>query len=98
MPRSRKSQSKHDAKVRSVANSLNRKGYEVKADVKGFSKPKTVRGFRPDIDAKSGKKRIIVEVETPDSKNSFRDKKQQQAFRSTAKQSKGTTFKRIVTK
>ena len=52
--RSKKSQSKHDAEVRKIANDLKQKGYEVDADVKGFKKPDTIGGYRPDVVATKG--------------------------------------------
>ena len=98
MARSKRSQSKHDAEVRKTANTLKRKGYDVKADVKGFAQPDTIGGFRPDVVAKKGKERVIVEVETPDSVDSARDQKQQKAFSQAATRSSKTKFARKVTK
>ena len=97
MGRSKRSQSKHDATVRNTANRLKKQGYDVKADVSGFKQPDTIGGFRPDIAAKKGEKKIIVEVETPDSVDSTRDQNQQKAFRKSADRSKNTTFTRKVT-
>lgn len=97
MARSKGSQSKHDAKVAKLARDLERKGYDVAADVSGFSQPPTFGGFRPDVVAKKGRDRKIFEVETPDSVDSTRDQKQQQAFRQVAKRSVNTTFRREVT-
>ncbi len=98
MARSKRSQSKHDTEVRRTASGLERRGYDVKADVKGFSQPDTISGFRPDVVATKGRERKIVEVETPDSVGSARDQKQQQAFRRSANRSEKTTFSRKVTK
>ena len=97
MPRSKKSKSKHDREVRRIANDLKNKGFDVQADVTGYPQPSTIGGFRPDVIAKSGRERVIVEVETPDSVGGARDAKQQQAFRNAAKQAKNTTFRRKVT-
>lgn len=80
-----------------MAGELDGKGWNVRADVKGFSRPGTIGGYRPDIVATKGRERRIIEVETPDSVGSGRDIKQQQAFRQAATRSKNTTFKRIVT-
>lgn len=98
MARTRASQSKHDHKTRSVAVKLERQGYKVKADVPGFEQPGTIGGYRPDVVAKKGSQRKIVEVETPDSVNSARDKGQQQAFRQAANRSRNTTFRREITR
>lgn len=98
MARSNRSQSKHDAEVRRTANEFEHRGYKVKADVKGFAKPDTIGGYRPDVVATKGRERKIVEVETRDSVGSGRDQKQQGAFRRAAKRSANTTFSRKVTK
>ena len=97
MPRSKTSQSKHDAQVRQIAKKLRDGGYKVQADVRGFPQPDTIGGYRPDVVAKKGKQKKIVEVETQDSVNSARDKEQQKAFRQAANRSENTTFTRKVT-
>ena len=96
MARSKKSQSTHDKKVHNEANKLKQQGFNVNADLPKFKKPKTIGGYRPDIIATKGKQRKIIEVETSDSKNSTRDKDQQQAFRDAANRSKNTTFRREI--
>ena len=98
MSRNSKTQSQHDREVTRIAKSLEKKGFNVAADVAGYQKPETVRGFRPDVFATKGKEKKIVEVETPDSVDSDRDQKQQAAFRARAKASPTTTFRRVVTK
>lgn len=97
MARNKRSQSKHDTEVRKIAKQLKRQGYTVEADISGFDQPSTIGGFRPDVVGKKGKKRIIVEVETPDSVDSARDLKQQKAFAQAAKRSSNTKFTRKVT-
>ena len=97
MARSIKSQSKHDAEVRRIANRMEEQGYEVKADVSDFSKPDTIGGYRPDVVATKGSQRKIYEVETPESVNKARDVKQQSAFRNAADRSKNTSFVRRLT-
>ncbi len=97
MARKKQSQSKHDAKVRSIARDLTDKGFDVRADLKGYKKPDTISGYRPDVVATKGKQKRIIEVETPDSVNSARDVKQQKAFRNAANQSANTTFRRTIT-
>lgn len=96
--RSKQSQSKHDAEVRHIAENFQKKGYEVKADIKGYSKPGTIGGYRPDVVATKGKQRKIVEVETTESVNSARDREQKQAFSKAASQSKNTNFQRRIVK
>jgi hypothetical protein len=97
MPRSKRSQSKHDTEVRRIAKQKQRQGYDVKADIPDFAKPDTIRGYRPDVIAQKGRKREIYEVETPDSKDSARDQGQQKAFSETADRAKNTIFKRKIT-
>ncbi len=97
MSRPRKSQSKHDTKVRSIARKLERQGFDVKADIRGYEQPDTIRGFRPDVVGTKGRQRKIHEVETHDSVASARDRKQQSAFRQAANKSKNSTFKRTTT-
>jgi hypothetical protein len=96
MGRSRRSQSQHDTKVQRLANKLSRQGFEVQADIPGFTPPKTISGYRPDVVGKKGIQRKIIEVETPDSLKSKRDLEQQKAFRQAAKRSDNTTFVRVV--
>ncbi len=96
MPRSRKSQSKHDAEVRAIARKLKKQDFDVKADIPGYMRPDTIRGFRPDVVGIKGRQRKIYEVETEDSVDTARDKNQQKAFKQVAAQIKKTTFKLIV--
>ncbi len=96
--RSKRSQSRHDTEVRRLANQYKRQGYDVKADIRGFSKPDTIGGYRPDVVATKGRQRKIVEVETTESISSTRDEGQQRAFRKAAKRSENTTFRRLVVK
>ena len=99
MPRrSKGSQSKHDAEVNKLAKELAKKGYDVQADVRGYPQPGTLGGYRPDVVAKKGTERKIIEVETTESVNSARDVQQQKAFRQAARRSKNTTFRRVVVK
>ena len=94
--RTKKSQSKHDEKVEEIAKDLKAKGYDVEADIRGYPKPGTLGGVRPDVIARKGTERKIIEVETRESKDSARDRKQQREFRAAAKRSKNTTFRRVI--
>ena len=96
--RSQRSQTRHDAEIRRIARSFTKRHYEVKADVSGFQRPDTLGGYRPDVVAKKGRERKIIEIETPESIDSARDLHQQQAFRSAAKRSVQTTFTRKIVK
>jgi len=96
MARSKHSQSKHDGKVESLAENLEREGFKVKADVKGYARPETIHGVRPDIIASGSGERRIYEVETQDSVDTSRDQKQQTEFKKAADRSQKTTFKRFM--
>jgi hypothetical protein len=95
--RTRSSQSQHDREVQKQANEYKRKGYQVAADLPGFSKPTTIGGYRPDVKAKKGRKEVVVEVETTDSVDSTRDVKQQGAFQRWARRNEDRQFKRKIT-
>lgn len=96
--RTKRSQSKHDTEVRRIAKDMQAKGYDVQADVAGYSKPDTIGGYRPDVIARKGVERKIVEVETSESRNTARDLGQQSAFRKAANRSKHTKFRRVIVK
>ncbi len=96
MARSVKQQSRHDAEVARFARRYEREGYHVKADIKGYPQPDTIGGYRPDVVAKKGIARKIVEIETMASVDSARDQKQQATFQNAAKRSKATSFIRKV--
>ena len=98
MSRSRRSQAGHDKVVLREANKLERRGFDVTADISGFPDPKTLGGYQPDIIATKGSKRVIVEIETPASQDSARDLAQKRAFRQAADRSQNTGFRRIITK
>lgn len=97
MSRTATSQSKHDVRVRSEANDYKQRGYEVWADILGWSQPETFGGFRPDVIAKSNGHTTVVEVETPDSVNSKRDLEQQRAFKQWASRNEYRHYRRVVT-
>ena len=86
-------QSKHDAKVKQLAQELEQQGWYVQADVQGFERPDPIGKYRriPDVLAtKSGAERLI-EVET--SQTMDRDKEQHSTFRRSASQKPRTTFR-----
>lgn len=72
-------QSKHDARVHRVAGGYKGQGWKVKADVSGYSAPRTIYGRQPDVIATKGKKTRIIEVETGDSYK--KDISQRSAFK-----------------
>ncbi len=54
----------HDRKVRRIAAAYWGRGYDVRAAVPGYDRPKQIRGRIPDVVATKGKTTKIVEVET----------------------------------
>jgi len=96
MPRSAREQNAHDAAVRRWADSLKRQGYEVVADVKGYIRPGTFYGLKPDIVAIKGRERIIGEVETPSSVGEPVDQAQRVAFQRMQDMSNHTSFQRRI--
>jgi len=96
MARGRKKQRKHDAKVKREADKLKRKGWKVKADLRGYSKPKPIGKDKrvPDVVARKKGATRIIEVETKDTL--VKDKAQQSTFKRSAAQKKRTTYKTVV--
>jgi len=90
------SQTKHDKTVRKVAGGYKSQGWNVHADVKGYPKPKTIFGNRPDVIAQKGKKLRIVEVETPSSYKS--DRLQRGSFKRFASLNNKRKFRIKLTK
>lgn len=90
--RSASKQTKHDSKVKQIAQQLQKQRYSVKADLPGYPHPAPIgKGKRrPDIVAEKGGKRKIIEVETPETTE--RDKKQHATFRRSAAQKRNTSF------
>ena len=85
-------QSKHNSEVGRLARSLQRKGWRVKADIKGFEQPDPIgeKGKIPDIEAKKSGAKKIIEVETPETIS--KDEKQHEVFRRSAAQQDRTSF------
>ena len=97
MARTKKVQTVHDKKVKQLAENFEKKGYDVKADIPNYKQPSTIGGYRPDVIAVKGNSKTVIEVETPDSVNTARDRGQQQAFKKWASSSKSKHFKKVVT-
>lgn len=89
--RNPEAQSKHDQKVKEIADAYKSESYEVYADIKGYGQPHKRNGYIPDVVAKKNGKEIIIEVETSDSIKT--DKEQQNAFRRYANARSNVTFK-----
>ena len=93
--RTKTGQKKHDTVVLKSAQWYQTHGFNVKADLPNFEKPKTIQGFIPDIIAKKGTKEIVKEIETKDSNK--KDLKQQQAFKNYTNKGKGRKFiKKVI--
>lgn len=90
--RTRTQQTEHDKRVTSLARNFKRKGANVKADIKGFIRPKPIGKKRriPDLTIKKNGWIKIIEVETRDSVK--KDKKQHETFRKSASHKKRTKF------
>lgn len=99
MGRTTPEKSTHDRKVREKASELKKQGYKVRADIRGYDKPRPIGTTKriPDIEATRGtSRRIIVEVETPGSLR--KDKEQLKTFTRHAAHKTGTKFEVILTK
>jgi len=81
----------HDRKVRRIAAAYWGRGYDVRAAVPGYERPKFVRGRIPDIVATKGKTTKIVEVET--SQTFRRHKDQRDILRDYASGRRRTSFR-----
>lgn len=83
---------RHDSKVKQIAKRLKNEGWQVKADIPGYEKPDPIGKKKriPDITAKKGGAKKIIEVETPETMKM--DEKQQETFRRSAAQQKRTSF------
>lgn len=93
-----KEKSSHDRKVREIARTLKKDGYNVKADIRGYDKPTRIGKDKrtPDIEASKSGRRRIIEVETPRSLG--KDKEQIKTFIRHASHKKRTSLDIVVTK
>lgn len=95
--RTSREQTKHDRKVKQIANSYRQRGYQVRADdVSGFTDPQSYHGRVPDVVAKKDGHTTLVEVETESSRGTTRSKKQHQQFKSWAGRKTNRHFRREV--
>ena len=83
--------SKHDRKVQRIAAAYWGKGYDVRADLPNYERPRPIRGRIPDVVATKGRTTKIVEVETSNSFGSHKD--QRDIFRDYARARRRTKFK-----
>jgi len=80
--RSKDRQEVHDKKVAEIAKNLEKKGYDVQADLPGHKKPKRIGKHIPDVIATKGDKVLVREIETPATVS--KDKDQHKAFKNWA--------------
>ena len=92
--RTKTGQKQHDEAVLRSAQWYENQGYNVKADLPKWEKPKKIGGFIPDLIARKGKKEIIKEFETEDTNK--KDQEQQEAFKKYAEKQKGRKFKKKI--
>ena len=81
----------HDRKVRRIAAAYLGRGYNVRADVPGYDRPRPVRGKIPDVVATRGKTTRIIEVETDQTFDRHKD--QRDIFRDYADGRSRTRFR-----
>lgn len=87
-------QSKHDQKVEEEAIKYKEQGYDVWADIQGWSQPALRNNHCPDVVAKKTQKEIIIEVETEDSIET--DTEQIESFKRYASARPNTEFKLVI--
>jgi len=92
--RTKTGQKKHDKAVLRSAEWYENQGYNVKADLPKWEKPKKIGGFIPDLIARKGKKEIIKEIETPDTNE--KDQEQHEAFKEYAERKRTRVFKKKI--
>lgn len=94
--RSRKSQSKHNNKVKSVARGYKRRGWKVKADIPGFPRPKPIGKHKriPDVVATRPGTRHIIEVETKETVEA--DRGQRGTFKRSASNRRRTKYREVI--
>lgn len=97
--RTSQEQSKHDKKVKKLAQKLDRKGYSVKADVEGYPQPDSV-GYKnpriPDIYATGHGWKRMIEVETESSLHTKTAQNQHDKFRQWSYREDNRKYERIV--
>jgi len=94
MKRKKFSQTKHNSAVRRSAAGFVGQGFKVQADIARYPKPKTIGGYRPDVIAVKGNRKVITEWETPSSMKT--DLAQRSAFRKHANARKNVSFRTKV--
>ena len=90
--RTKKTQTCHDISIRRRASQLEKNGWHVQADLPDFDRPLILnvgdKRVKPDIYAIKGKRKRIIEVETPETRN--RDKPQHKLLREYGRNHRNT--------
>lgn len=90
--------SKHNAKVRKIAEYWKGEGANVKAHIKGFKTPSKISGSIPDLEISQRGEKRIIEVETPSSIGTSHTKEQKKDFKNWADKSSKRKFYQRITK
>lgn len=94
--RTKRGQKTHDEGVLKWVKQLEKKGFDVMADLPGYEKPDKIKGRIPDVLAKEKNKTVLIgEVETPASLKA--DEQQQKLLKQGAK-NLGAKFKMKIVK
>ena len=88
--KNRQNQSKHDQMVKREIKKYEQNGWNVLADLSGYSKPPLIGRKRPDIKAVKRGTTHLVEIETK--RSMVTDKSQHSTFRRHASQKPKTRF------
>lgn len=90
--RSSRSQRRQDRRVREIAETLRRQGWDVQADIPGYSRRDAIGKYNPTPDLRAARRGVeqLVEVETSATLHSHR--KQHETFRRRAGQKARSTF------
>jgi hypothetical protein len=95
-------QNNHDRAIKKYAQHLDKNRYSVKADTTEldtqFPMPEIIHGKRPDILASKKGKKLVIEVETPNSLDTKRAKEQRRRFQNWANRKSNRTFQRKMAK
>ena len=89
----KKRATRHDRRIKKDASSYVKKGYNVKADVKGYATPSIMNKRRADMVIKKDGKRTIIEYETK--RSMVEDRGQRKDLRDYAKKYDNTQFKTV---
>ena len=84
---------RHDREIKKDADSYTKKGYNVKADVKGYANPSIINKRRPDMVIKKDGTTTVLEYEN--ARSMVEDKKQRKDLRDYVKKYDNMRFKTV---